>query len=60
VQIVTRRGTKTVVVLPYEEYERMIKPDAGLVQFLMASPLPGSDLVIERDPSPPRELELEA
>ncbi len=60
VQIVTRRGRKTVVILPYDEYQRMIKPEDSLVQFLLDSPLRGSSLEIERDQSLPRDLEIEA
>ena len=60
VQIVTRRGRKTVVVLPFEEYQRLTKHTESLTQFLLASPLPGSELVIERDKSTPRSIELES
>jgi len=59
VQIVTRRGRKTVVILPFEEYERLTKRIDSLAQFLLASPLPGSDLTIERDKSTPRSIEIE-
>jgi prevent-host-death family protein len=59
VQIVTRRGRKTVVILPYEEYERLTKHTDSLAQFLLASPLPGSDLAIERDKGTPRSIEIE-
>ena len=59
VQIVTRRGQKTVVVLPFEEYQRLAKPSDSLAQFLMSSPLAGSELVIERDRRPPRDIEIE-
>jgi prevent-host-death family protein len=59
VQIVTRRGQKTVVVLPFEEYQRLAKPSDSLAQFLMSSPLPGSKLLIERDKRPPRDIEIE-
>lgn len=58
-QIVTRRGRKTVVLLPFEEYERLMKHTGSLAQFLLASPLAGSDLVAERDRSLPRDLEIE-
>ena len=58
-QIVTRRGRKTVVVLPFDEYERLAKPTDSLAQFLLASPMPGSELTIERDKRPPREIEIE-
>ena len=39
VQIVTRRGQKTVVILPFDEYQRLTKQTDSLVQFLLASPL---------------------
>jgi len=59
VQIVTRRGKKTVVVMPYEEYEHLTKRGDSLAQFLLASPLAGSELTIERDQSLPRKIEIE-
>ena len=37
-QIVTRRGQKTVVVLPFEEYQRLTKRTDSLAQLLLASP----------------------
>jgi prevent-host-death family protein len=58
-QIVTRRGQKTVVVVPFDEYQRLTKQTDSLAQFLLASPLPGSDLTIERDKSTPRSIEIE-
>ena len=59
-QIVTRRGKKTVVVLPFDEYERLAKPSDSLAQFLLTSPLAGSGLTITRDKSTPRTIEIEA
>lgn len=58
-QIITRRGRKTVVLLPYEDYQRLIKKGDSLVQFLLASPLAGVDLAIDRDKSTPRNFEIE-
>ena len=58
-QIVTRHGKKTVVVLPFDEYQRLAKPSDSLAQFLMSSPLPGSELTIERDKRSPRNIEIE-
>ena len=58
-QIVTRRGKKTVVVLPYDEFERLTKHNQGLAQFFMDSPLPGSGLDISRDKSTPRDIGIE-
>jgi prevent-host-death family protein len=58
-QIVTRRGKKVVVVLSYEEYRRLTAPQRNLAQFLLQSPLAGSELEIERDRSLPREVDLQ-
>jgi antitoxin Phd len=55
-QIVTRRGKKAVVVMPFEEYERLTQRASGLAQFLLASPLAGSELTIERDKSLSRTI----
>ena len=59
VQIVTRRGKKAVVLIPFEEYERLTRQAGSLAQFLLASPLSGSELTIERDRSLPRKIEIE-
>ncbi len=59
VQIVTRRGKNAVAVLPYEEYEALTRREGSFSHFLLASPLAGSNLVIERDKSTPRKLEIE-
>jgi len=59
VQIITRRGRKTVVVLPFDEYERLAKTADSLKQFMLAYPMVGSELTIERDKRPPRDIEIE-
>ena len=59
VQIVTRRGRKTVVVMPFDEYERLSKPGQRLSQFLLDSPLSGTEMTIERSESLPRKTEIE-
>ena len=58
-QIVTRHGKKAVVVLSYAEYEHLTRQGSTLAQFLLASPLAGSGLAIDRDQSLPRDLEIE-
>ncbi len=58
-QIVTRRGKKTVVILPYEEYQRMTEKPNSLTEFLLSSPLAGAELEITRDSSKPRDIEIE-
>lgn len=60
VQIITRRGRKTVVVMPFDEYERLTKQKETLSQFLLSSPLAGSELTIQRDKSLPRNIEIES
>jgi antitoxin Phd len=59
VQIVTRRGKKTVVVLSFEEYERLTHHGGSLAQFLLSSPFADSKLAIDRDKSMPRKVEIE-
>lgn len=58
-QIVTRHGAKTVVIMPYEEYDRITRPKESLSEFLLHSPLAGADLKVERDRSLPRAVDLE-
>jgi prevent-host-death family protein len=58
-QIVTRRGKKSVVVMPFDEYERLTKRSGSLAQFLLDSPFAGSELTIERDKSLPRNIDIE-
>jgi hypothetical protein len=48
-----------VVVLPYVEYERLTRKGGSLAQFLLASPLAGSELTIDRDADLPREIGIE-
>jgi prevent-host-death family protein len=58
-QVVTRRGKKTVVVIPFDAYKRLTKGNVTLVEFLLASPIAGSGLKIARDKSKPRDVEIE-
>lgn len=58
-QIITRRGRKAVVVLPYAEYERLTRGSGGLAKYLLSSPLAGSDLAVERNQDLPREIGIE-
>ena len=57
-QIITRRGRKAVVVIDYREYERLTR-GGSLAQFLLESPLAGSELSTERDKELPREIWIE-
>ncbi len=58
-QIITRHGKKTVVILPYAEFEALTQRAGSLSSFLRRSPLAGSNLVITRDTDLPREIEVE-
>jgi len=58
-QIITRRGRNAVVVLPYAEYQRLTRREGSLAQFLLTSPLAGSELSIQRDMDLPREIGIE-
>lgn len=57
-QTVIRHGRDAVVVLSVEEYSKLIKPKAGLVEFLSDSPLKGVELDLERDQESSREVSL--
>jgi len=58
-QFVTRRGKKAVVVLPFDEYERLTQRSGSLAQYLLASPLAGAELPITRDEDLPRTIDIE-
>jgi len=59
-QVVSRRGKqKVVVVVSKEEYDRLTRSGGSLSQFLLNSPLAGSELNLERVRDLPRSLELE-
>ena len=56
VQFVTRRGKKAVVVMPIDEYERLTQRAGRISEFLLTSPLIGSDLSIERTQGQPLDM----
>ena len=66
-QIVTKRGVKSVVVISFNQYDRLKRssqrgrrPRKGLVEFFRESPLAALDeeLDVERVSDVPREVEL--
>ncbi len=57
-QIVTKHGNKAVVVLSFEEYTKITKPQTDLVQFLRNSPLVEIGLEITRNKDLPRDIDL--
>jgi prevent-host-death family protein len=58
-QVVSRRGKQKVVVVSKEEYDRLIRPEGSLSQFLLNSPLAGTELNLERVRDLPRSVEIE-
>ncbi len=57
-QTVTKRGIETVVVLSFDEYKKLTKPESDLVNFFKNSPLHDIDLDLKRDKDLPREVEF--
>jgi len=57
-QIITRNGKQTAVVVGIEEWERKTKRKGTLADFLLASPLRGSDIDLERLTDEPRDIAL--
>ena len=57
-QFVTRRGRAAVVVVSADEYERLTRPPSSVTRFLLASPLAGSELTVDRDRSTGRDAAL--
>jgi prevent-host-death family protein len=57
-QTITRNGKATAVVVSFEEWSRKTSRKGTLAEFLLASPLRGADLDLDRVASKPRELDL--
>ena len=57
-QVITRRGVETVVVVAIKDYRKSVAHEGNLVDFLMRSPLHGSELEIERDKDTGRDVDL--
>jgi prevent-host-death family protein len=57
-QTITRNGKPSVVVVSAEEWQRKNTRKGTLAEFLMESPLRGSDLDFERQHDEPRDLPL--
>jgi antitoxin Phd len=54
-QIITRHGDEVAVLISYEDYNRLRKPETNLVEFFRSSPLAGEELDLERDRSLSRQ-----
>lgn len=57
-QTITRNGKPSVVVVSAEEWQRKTVRKGTLAEFLMDSPLRGTDLDLERQRDEPRDLQL--
>jgi prevent-host-death family protein len=57
-QIVTHRGEKAVVVIPYKDYIHLVKTKGKLSEFLQKSPLSGSEIKAVRLKDLPRKPDL--
>jgi len=57
-QIVTKRGREAVVIMSFDDYKRITKPDSDLVSFFRNSPLFDTDLDLSRNKELPREIDL--
>lgn len=57
-QVVTRKGKRTVVVVPVDEWDRRSRRQGNLAEFFAASPLRGSELKTERAREAPRKVTL--
>jgi prevent-host-death family protein len=57
-QFVTKHGKESVVVLSMEEYQNIVTPKCNLFQFIQSSPLSETSIIIERDKSTARNIEL--
>lgn len=57
-QMITRNGRPSVVMVSVEEWQKKAARQGSLASFLMASPLAGSDLDLERPRDGTRDVAL--
>jgi prevent-host-death family protein len=57
-QTITRNGKPSVVVVSAQEWQKKTARRGSLAEFLLASPLRGADLDVERQGDQPRDLSL--
>ncbi len=55
---ITKNGRPVVVVISQEEFEKFQRPEKSLSEFLLTAPFSQSELDIERDKDPGREIDL--
>ena len=57
-QIVTKHGKKAIVILAFDDFNKLSKPKIDLFTFFKKSPLAKYDLKIDRNKDLPREVNL--
>jgi len=57
-QTITRNGKPSVIVVSADEWARKVARKGSLAEFLLASPLRGADIDLERPRDEPRDLAL--
>ena len=57
-QTITRNGKPSVIVVSADEWARKVARKGSLAEFLLASPLRGLDIDLERPRDEPRDLAL--
>lgn len=56
-QVITKNGRSTAVLVSIEEWERKSARSGSLAEFLLASPLRGAGLDLDRSKDDAREIE---
>ncbi len=57
-QTITVRGRRAAVLLSVSDYDRLRSRKPSLTAFMRASPLAGIELTVDRDQTPPRDIDL--
>ena len=57
-QIVTKHGKESVVIIAFEDYQKLNKPTSDIISFFKESPLSGMNIDLTRDKSTSREIDL--
>ena len=57
-QTITVRGRRAAVLLSVNDYDRLRSRKPSLTAFMRASPLAGIELTVDRDQTPPRDIDL--
>ena len=57
-QTITVRGRRAAVLLSANDYDRLRSQKPSLTALMRASPLAGIELTVDRDRTPPRDIDL--